>query len=1014
METPLRHQRIVANAGSGKTYRLTLRYIELLARGVGPERIVALTFTRKSAGEFLDAIFARLLEASADPAAARRLAEKIGFPRLGPAEFDGFLRRLIADLPRLALGTLDGFFGRIVRVFPFECGIAGEIVVLDPGQQDAVRRRVLGAVFRSHAGDERAFRELLDLLREQSRNRQSRSVVATLDAEISSLHERFLLTPARRPWGEADLVWPDGMPFQLADNLPRLVDDFAGQFLALFPDMEEKHADAWEERFDGLRQLRPGGDVPEKLRKFALKAIDPPSKKPDTFELKVGPKPFHVPNFLRALVIAIGQGVIAIDLAGRLQRSRALYRLVEKFEDAYQQTVRGLGRLTFTDITGLLAANGRLWSGQSLSALTRQAIDYRLDATYDHWLLDEFQDTSRLQWQAIQGLVDEVVQSDSGRRSFFYVGDTKQAIYSWRGGDPKLFDEIADYYNESGEDRIDTRESLHVSYRSTPEVLEAVNEIFQPRNLSELAADLEFPGGVVGRWESAWRTHEPARPERDQGFVSWQTLAVEGAGGAAGILDEAAARQLQEIDPIARGWTCAVLVRSNARIASVVQALRSCGLPAAAEGRYFPLVDNEFGTAFLSLFRMLVHPGDSLSLAHVEMSPLRELLAGGHEEFRLSALRLLREEGLSGALRRWIGQLDLEGQPFLLNRAGHLLEAATAFDDGHGRQATLDEFVEYAERYTASESGDAGAIRVMTVHAAKGLDFDVVVLPEIEGSSLTTRRDEASIHLHLGENGAVQWGMEMPPRDLCAVDPILAEAYEEDAGEDCYEALCLYYVALTRAKRGLYLLSSRQGEKSKSHDFNRLLHLTLKLEDGAYHRGNPHWYLDTPAVPEVPASEEIAWPEAGAEVPLPRATRPSQGRTFSRPAVDFLRPAGKAEEGIRRHEELAAVEWDSGNLPSALRPLFEKPEEPHRLWIEKRFDLLLPEGGRVSGTFDRVVIFADRAELLDFKTGGAVPEVHRGQMLAYRRCLAVLTGLPEERIRARLVDLNGGTIIDVQ
>ena len=71
-------------------------------------------------------------------------------------------------------------------------------------------------------------------------------------------------------------------------------------------------------------------------------------------------------------------------------------------------------------------------------------MNFRLDSSFDHWLLDEFRDTSRLQWQALRDLVDEIIQSDSGRRSFFYVGDTKQAIYSWRGGDPRLFDEVSD------------------------------------------------------------------------------------------------------------------------------------------------------------------------------------------------------------------------------------------------------------------------------------------------------------------------------------------------------------------------------------------------------------------------------------------------------------------------------------------------------------------------------------------------------------------------------------------
>jgi len=118
-QSSLRHQRIIANAGSGKTHRLTTRYIELLERGVSADHIVALTFTRKAAGEFLDAIFNRLLKASGSDAEARALARETGMPRLTPQRCVQHLRELVEKLPVLTLGTLDSFFGRILRAFAF-------------------------------------------------------------------------------------------------------------------------------------------------------------------------------------------------------------------------------------------------------------------------------------------------------------------------------------------------------------------------------------------------------------------------------------------------------------------------------------------------------------------------------------------------------------------------------------------------------------------------------------------------------------------------------------------------------------------------------------------------------------------------------------------------------------------------------------------------------------------------------------------------------------------------------
>src|SRR3954447_19381621 len=101
---------ILASAGSGKTYALTNRFVSLLAAGAKPERIVALTFTRKAAGEFFDEILKKLARAAMDPAFARKLAADIAAGPLTEADFLGLLRTMIDAMPRLQLGTLDGFF----------------------------------------------------------------------------------------------------------------------------------------------------------------------------------------------------------------------------------------------------------------------------------------------------------------------------------------------------------------------------------------------------------------------------------------------------------------------------------------------------------------------------------------------------------------------------------------------------------------------------------------------------------------------------------------------------------------------------------------------------------------------------------------------------------------------------------------------------------------------------------------------------------------------------------------
>src|SRR4051812_32568909 len=112
---PLSHVMILASAGSGKTYALTNRFVELLARGASPERIVALTFTRKAAGEFFDEILAKLARAACDARTAAQLARDIGAGDLGTTDFLRMLRAVVDAMHRLRLGTLDSFFARIAR-----------------------------------------------------------------------------------------------------------------------------------------------------------------------------------------------------------------------------------------------------------------------------------------------------------------------------------------------------------------------------------------------------------------------------------------------------------------------------------------------------------------------------------------------------------------------------------------------------------------------------------------------------------------------------------------------------------------------------------------------------------------------------------------------------------------------------------------------------------------------------------------------------------------------------------
>lgn len=180
------------------------------------------------------------------------------------------------------------------------------------------------------------------------------------------------------------------------------------------------------------------------------------------------------------ILAEITRRLVNAELENRLSRTRGIYSVINEYERTYGRLVRRRGKLTFADLLIILtsADDSSPLLSQTPDDDSRLQIDFRLDGRFDHWLLDEFQDTNYLQWRAIENLVDETVQDSSGQRTLFQVGDVKQAIYGWRGGDVRLFDEIQRrYQGEDGESRIVERR-LDTSYRSGPDITGMINRVF--------------------------------------------------------------------------------------------------------------------------------------------------------------------------------------------------------------------------------------------------------------------------------------------------------------------------------------------------------------------------------------------------------------------------------------------------------------------------------------------------------------------------------------------------------
>jgi len=1052
------HQIIMASAGTGKTFALTGRIIRLLALGVPLERMVALTFTRAAAGEMFDTLVGRLATAAAaGPQAAREARAAAGLGEFDQTRVIGLLREVTSRMHLSPIGTLDSFFVRVLRSFPFEFGISGEFSLIEGHALTLERQRVLRAILQSPgdraAADSRAG--FLEAFKRATFGAEEKRLYTLLESFVDAYHADFLAGVDPACWGEAACIWPSGGTWwrELSpQESQRALATSRRGLEAMAP--TEPQRERWEAFLGLAGEFAPGGlidkaaaDVFEKL----LAARGDLERGAAT--LVVARRRFDLSAEMGAAVLALAGHVVACTVRSRLEATRGLRDILARYEQVYDQTVRHSGRLAFADVVHLMT--------RGVLADARLEVDYRLDGCYDHWALDEFQDTSRAQWTAIEPLVAEVVQDPEGRRTFFAVGDAKQAIYGWRGGESRLLGEIADRYAIQ-------RTPLNDSYRCGPAVIEAVNRVFS--RLGEAG----LPATLAERWQGIWEVHRSASREGGAGLVEVCEVGSAEGDGRVAPADWASAvvAGLKATCPWQRGLTTGVLVRSNTQGDALTEALRSQGIPAVWTGDK-AIADNPAVAAVLDLLRCAEHPGDRSAWQHLLMSPLRgclgEVPEGAADRVALQVLTSLSEEGFARTVEHWLMRLrrvvDLD--PFSRQRLRLLLDAAEAFDR-LGRRSCL-EFCDFVEEYRVSDLAAAGTVQVMTLHRCKGLGFDGVVLPLFPG-----RSGLDSVHaggLLQGprspfREGERPWLMLAPPSAIACADPVLREAVVAASEEAAFGELCLLYVGMTRARRALRLLVPPLPKSdSASLHLHTVVRGLLAGEAKAGERGllarigDETWHerfaVSKPAM-AAPGPPARAPGRAGG-IPRLRRAVPSSHADGGPAAGDLFIPSrqpGRAF-GSALHGLLQQVAWvddepfaqvvarwreRSGLSPQvadavvaaaaralgvpAIRSEFTRPGQPCELWRERSFDLVL-DGEWVSGTFDRVVLSpgppgrARRAVLVDLKSDQVAGEEglaravarYAAQMALYQRALCRLAGLPPDAVAARLVFSRAGRVV---
>ncbi len=1092
------HAWVAASAGTGKTQVLTARVLRLLIAGARPQAILCLTFTKLAAAEMQSRVMARLAHWAGCPDAA--LADDLrAIGAVPDAEAMTRARGLFAaalETPAgLAIQTIHSFAQGLIASFPVEAGIAPGFQTLDDRAAALLSRRVLADAL-TDTGDPGFLADVAEIAIDGGEGRLD-EIMAALSrhgAALAALRVEGVEPLLRRALGLADddsaaaalqrglAKLPIGQVQQLAQALGRQdganAQKLAGNLVAWL--MASDQAARWEQLW---RLFHSAKNEPLKLTTLIPKALD---------DAEPHWRPFCADLQGQLLAIRAEQERWQIlEHAGR--HCRVAVRLAQDMAAAKR-------RAGVIDYDDMIAAAARLLGGNGAADWVR----FKLDARIDHVLVDEAQDTNLLQWEVIRALVEEFFAGEGARdrfRSLFVVGDFKQSIFGFQGADPAIYADRKDDFHQLCEAEPERWKelALSVNFRSVPVILDAVDRViahvgeadFDQRGVPRHVAH-KGGAGTILLWPPLTTDQDP--DEEDDPDAPPLALEIELARNIARSI----AGWLGDADPLilpgsgrrARAQDILVLLRKRGGLMNaLVGALHEAGVPVAGVDR-LNLAEPLAVADLVALVQFALQPADDLTLAALLVSPFCNL---DHEQLTVLAAErpatlwaavLASADPAVVAARAWLQAVQrlandvspyrffeavlsgpLAGRRRLLARLGEEARDAidTVLDQALACEAagaaSLQAFLAWmaAENLEVKRDPEAAidAVRLMTVHGAKGLQAPIVIMADA-GSTLGPER--GPLHLALGN------GPDLPmwvPGGLVAPPAWLSDAQSDRKARARLEHRRLLYVALTRAEEMLCItgiVNPTKGGDLPPECWYQMVAGALATA-GLQSVADPNWHapvLRLHAGPPVavqtaaiaPASTRLTldpwWERAApAEARPPRPLAPSSlgPDPVAAPPPDTARRAA-ARRGTALHRlfetlpgldmavrDAVARQWCALNVPdldaddlvatvaSVLDdPAFASVFAPGAL-TEAPVAAVVGDAV-IAGSIDRLLVTDDAVLAVDFKTGArvpadmaAVPPAHVAQMAAYAAALAVV--FPGRRVRAALLYTAGPRLIEL-
>jgi exodeoxyribonuclease V beta subunit len=680
-----------ASAGSGKTFNLVVRYLSLLFMGEAQSTILALTFTNKAANEMLTRVV-EVLKSLEDRQELSAISLVSG---LHPDEILKKRDYVLAGVLKseLKISTIDTFFGAILRKFSLNMGLMPTFIASTGHHEEKFLKRFLQEV--EVAGE---TNELMKLsLLSDKRLDDIFSLLASLYTKHKELEGAFPLSGVN-------------MNEDITKEVIRIAKELSN--LMGTKSLSERARKTME--FDNYDELLSK----TWLFKSSLNYWD--------FKKTYEPA-------MDDLLSQLQEAVLRQMQHYELQFLSGLERVLKIYIKSRKAMIMRNNELTFDDITLMVH---ELLRGK----LDSEFLYFRLDAVMKHLLLDEFQDTSVIQFDILRPLIEEIVAGVgvSGTGSFFFVGDVKQSIYRFRGGTSELFYQVADHFD------VHVR-PLEINYRSCATVVDFVNRIFEP---------------VMPRYVLQ-------NPKKEGGYV------------AVRVCDELLDEVLKRIQELKLLGICedeiAVLCATNADAQALKEKLEMNSISVVNEASS-KLIHQPSVAGVIEYLRYCYY-GEQLYAANC------------------CALLGIVPDTL---VRRTIVDLQAQSLEFVME---HSLgdSSAALFIENVGTFRDIEAFIFEIDRLDVSApQSKLQGVRLMTVHKSKGLEFEHVIVMDRLGRM--KNRNETIIYDY---DGVVLQKMYVRTHGREMLDVDYARAIEKEKKLSYEDQMNALYVAMTRAVNSL-------------------------------------------------------------------------------------------------------------------------------------------------------------------------------------------------------------------